>query len=108
MRQKRTVMWNPKEFPDGLTRIRTIGGKKKNRPPMRQILLRESVLGHRYGELGNFSKSADLKSLFTESADESENRLMWYRLSALACQPMREIGLASLAASAGSRPAARV
>src|ERR1700684_347182 len=81
---------------------------RKNRKPMRQILLRESELGRRYTELGNFSKSADLKSLFTESADESANLLMWYRLSALACRPMQEAGADSLKALAGLRRAAKV
>src|SRR5271168_2084330 len=97
---------------------------------MHQILLRESELGQRYTALGSFSKSADLKSLFTansegfeiqystetnekghkiaEVIDRPELRLMWHRLNALACAPMQATGADSLLASAGSRRAARV
>ena len=105
--------------------------EKKPKPPMHQILLRESVLGHRYTELGNFNKSADLQSLFTvnsggfelryanaldpdqdkrvaEVADCPELHLMWHRLSALACLPMREIGVGTLQHAAASKRAAAV
>src|SRR5271154_545672 len=103
--------------------------------PMQQIQLRESELGRRYTELGNFSKSADLQSLFTVNSGALEPLnhwaslndpkglpeagepmmlentpdllSMWWRLSALACQPMRETGLDTLQASAGSKSAAR-
>src|SRR5271167_3105638 len=39
-------------------------------PRIAQLLLRESELGRRYTALGNFSKSADLQSLFTVSYGE--------------------------------------
>ena|SRR5271156_6616346 len=71
--------------------------------PMQQIQLRESELGRRYTELGSFSKSADLQSLFTASSDDAAMLSMWHRLSALACQPMRETGLAMLKQSAESK-----
>src|SRR5271168_3904145 len=95
---------------------------------MQQLQLRESELGRRYTALGNFSKSADLRSLFTvncggfeighikvdgvpnlaiaEVLDCPDLLSMWHRLNALACQPMREIGLGTLQASAASKPAA--
>src|SRR5271155_744869 len=93
---------------------------------MQQILLRESELGRRYTALGSFSKSADLKSLFTVNCaeydtidagqgwathwaakDSPELRLMWHRLNALACAPMQATGADSLLASAGSRRGAK-
>src|SRR5271167_3252362 len=93
---------------------------------MQQLQLRECELGRRYTALGNFSKSAGLKSLFTvnsvvcEPITEgsemgsvlAENTpdllLMWHRLNALACAPMQATGADSLLALAGSRRAARV
>jgi len=102
------------------------GARMKKARHMQQILLRESELGRRYTALGSFSKSADLKSLFTVNLgacepitegsemgsvlaeNTPELRLMWHRLSALACAPMQATGADSLLALAGSRRAARV
>src|SRR5271155_1726545 len=98
---------------DNPVKLRWARMKKARR--MHQILLRESELGRRYTVLGNFSKSADLKSLFTENSGESarvdpshEIQTMWWRLNALACAPMQATGADSLLALAGSRRAARV
>src|SRR5271155_2319968 len=98
---------------DNPVKLRWARMKKARR--MHQILLRESELGRRYTVLGNFSKSADLKSLFTENSGESarvdpshEIQTMWWRLNALACAPMQATGADSLLALAGSRRAAKV
>lgn len=103
--------------------------KMRSLPVMRQIHLRESELGRRYGELGSFSKSADLKSLFTVNCaeldrgptitlegylsyssmvmDSPDVLRMWWRLSALACRPMQEAGADLLKAVEVSQRAAK-
>lgn|SRR5271165_557472 len=93
--------------PTGKVRVRRMPTKREQ-GQMQQVQLSALLLGQRYTALGNFSRSADLKSLFIASADESANRVMWDRLNALACAPMQAIGADSLKALEGSRPAARV
>src|SRR5579859_541674 len=98
---KRQANWLPADEPKRPSRKEIEKGLRTRRKQVR-----ECVPGLRSMEFDSFNRSAALRSVFTESLDESGPHSQWLALKALAALPMLESSLNSLQRSAESRSAA--